>query len=192
MSQPIVSGSVGTGAVDRVAELASIFATDATFRAFYDRALPRVYGYLVSRCGGDRSAAEELAQETFIAAIRERRSFDGRSDPMTWLIAIARHKLTDQYRRREREEGRRLRLLVREVEVGLDASAWRSADERDEIVRVLATLPIMQRAVLVLHYADGLPVREIAAQLGKTEAAVESLMSRARDAFRKTYRGAER
>lgn len=191
MSQPAASG-VEAGAADRAASFASAFASETAFRAFYEQALPRVYGYLVSRCGGDRSAAEELTQETFVAAVRERRSFDGRSDPMTWLIGIARHKLADQFRRREREERRQLRLVVREVAVGSGASAWRAADERTEIVRALGALPTMQRAVLVLHYADGLAVREVAARLGKSEAAIESLMTRARDAFRKVYRGPDR
>jgi len=192
VSHPIASGSLDAGPADRAATLAAAFASEGAFRAFYDQALPRVYSYLVSRCGGDRSAAEELTQETFIAAIRERRSFDGRSDPMTWLTGIARHKLADHFRRREREERRRLRLVVREVAVDPDGATWRSADERAEILRALAALPAMQRAVLVLHYADGLPIREMAAQLGKSEAAIESLMSRGREAFRKAYEGAAR
>lgn len=192
MNRSIVSTNPECGSVDRAADLAAVFASEAAFRAFYDHALPRVFGYLVSRCGGDSSAAEELAQETFVAAIRERRSFDGRSDSMTWLIAIARHKLADRFRRQEREERRRLRFTIREVEVDPDAGAWRSTDERVDIVGALAALPAMQRAVLVLHYADGLPVRDIATQLAKTDGAVESLLTRAREAFRKAYRGSPR
>ena len=41
--------------------------------------------------------------------------------------------------------------------------------------------------MLVFHYADDLPVREIARRLGKSESATESLMTRAREAFRRAY-----
>lgn len=46
-----------------------LLADPATFAAFYEDALPRVYGFFVARCGGDRGAAEELTQETFLAAV---------------------------------------------------------------------------------------------------------------------------
>ena len=176
---------------DRPAELrqsfAQTFASEAEFRAFYEQALPRIYGYLHDRCGGDASVAEELTQQTFVAAVRERTHFDGRSEPMTWLTAIARHKLADHFRRLEREERRRVRLAAREIEVGPDDGSWIRADDRSTVVRVLADLPALQRAVLVLHYSDGLSIREIAHELGKSESAIESLMTRAREAFRRTY-----
>ena len=41
------------------------------FRRFYEDALPRVYGYLLHRCGGSASVAEDLTQETFLAAVAE-------------------------------------------------------------------------------------------------------------------------
>ena len=55
------------------------------------RVLPRVYGYLYARCGHDPDLAEELTQETFVEAIRDRRGFAGRADAVTWLCAIGRH-----------------------------------------------------------------------------------------------------
>jgi len=103
------------------------------------------------------------------------------------LTAIARHKLADHFRRLAREENRRLRLVVREIAVDGGARAWRLTDEREALSQALATLPALQRAVLILHHADGLSVREIAVQLGKTESATESLMTRAREAFRSSY-----
>ena len=166
---------------------ARTFANEAEFRAFYDQALPRIYGYLHDRCGGDAAVAEELTQQTFVAAVRERTRFDGRSEPMTWLTAIARHKLADHFRRLAREERRRVRLVAREIEIAPDDGSWIRADDRSTVVRVLASLPALQRAVLVLHYSDGLSIREIARELGKSESAVESLMTRAREGFRRTY-----
>lgn len=176
-------------AAARMASLARAFASEADFRAFYDQALPRIYGYLHDRCGGDPMVAEELTQQTFVAAVREQSHFDGRSEPMTWLTAIARHKLADHFRRLEREERRRVRLVAREIQVDPDPRSWNRADERSTVLRALASMPVLQRAVLVLHYADGLSIREMAHELGKSESAVESLMTRARDAFRRSYGG---
>ena len=108
------------------ASFAQAFASEADFRAFYDQALPRIYGYLHDRCGGDPMVAEELTQQTFVAAVRERSRFDGRSEPMTWLTAIARHKLADHFRRLEREERRRVRLVAREIQVDPDPAVVES------------------------------------------------------------------
>ena len=166
---------------------AHAFASEAEFRAFYDQALPRIYGYLHDRCGGDDAVAEELTQQTFVAAVRKRSRFDGRSEPMTWLTAIARHKLADHFRRLEREERRRVRLVARQIEIRPDDPSWIRGEDRSAVVRALSALPALQRAVLVLHYTDGLSVREMARELGKSESAIESLMSRAREAFRRTY-----
>jgi RNA polymerase sigma-70 factor (ECF subfamily) len=169
VTNPATTGDTATA---RAGELSAIFATEATFRAFYERALPRIYGYLFHRCGGDRSVAEELTQQAFSDAVRQRNTFDGRADPLTWLTAIARHKLADHYRRLDREEHRRLRLVVKEIAADREGHAWRRTDEREAIVRALGTLPALQRAVLVLHYADGLSVRDISRELAKSESSI--------------------
>ena len=92
---------------DSVDELQRALADDAGFESWYRRTLPRVYSYLVSRGGGDVALAEELTQQTFIAAIDQRSRYDGRSDTITWLCGIARHKLAD--RSEERRVGKECR-----------------------------------------------------------------------------------
>ena len=172
---------------DRRATMAAIFASESSFVTFYERALPRIYGYLYDRCGGDEAVAEELTQQTFVAAVRERSRFDGRADVLTWLTAIARHKLADHYRRLDRDERRHIRLVAREIAVDPQSTAWNASDQREAMLGALAGLPALQRAALVLHYADGLPVRAVAHQLGKSESAIESLMTRAREALRQRF-----
>ena len=51
----------------------------------------------------DRSAAEDLVQETFLAGIKDRRSFSGNSSESTWLVGILKHKIADHFRRQSRE-----------------------------------------------------------------------------------------
>ena len=178
---------------ERRTELQAIFADERRFRPWYDVAARRVYAYLYGRCGGDASLAEELTQLTFVDALRHRDSYDGRADSITWLIAIGRNRLLDHLRREEREERRRLRLVVREIapQDAQDAE-WRTHDERDDIVRTMRLLPATQRAALILHHVDGLPVRDVAVAMGRSQTAVESLLSRGRERFRKIYEEQDR
>jgi RNA polymerase sigma-70 factor (ECF subfamily) len=173
--------------VDRPVRLDAIVADEAAFRAWYDAVLPRVYRYLLSRCDHDERLAEELTQQVFVEAIRRRHSFDGRSDAVTWLCAIGRNKLVDHFRRAGREQRRQLRLLDGGA---TDASAsWQAAETRASVAATLDRLAPEQRLVLVFRYLDGLPVREIAAAIGRSESATESLLVRAREAFRRAHGG---
>ena len=110
---------------------------------------------------------------------------------MVWITGIARHKLADHLRGEMRSDRRLLRLTVREITVDPDATAWQGADDRAVLEAVLAGLLPEQRAVLVLHHADGLPVREVARLLHRSESATESLLSRAMVALREAWREAD-
>jgi RNA polymerase sigma-70 factor (ECF subfamily) len=180
---------LGTARVTAADDLRAVFADEGAFRAWYERALPRVYGFVASRCGGPGPLAEELTQQVFVEALRSRRSFDGRSDVVTWLCGIGRHKLADHFRRVERDERRRGHLVVAEIQPARGADAIRATDERDAIERALRTLPSAQRAALIFHHLDGLSVTEVARLLARSETAVESLLARARAGFRAAYEG---
>lgn len=54
----------------------------------------------------NRSATEDLVQETFLAALKDRHSFSGRSSEATWLVGILKHKIADHFRRQSREVSR--------------------------------------------------------------------------------------
>jgi RNA polymerase sigma-70 factor, ECF subfamily len=149
----------------------------------YDEALPHVYGYLLARCR-DRNLAEDLAAETFLAAVTAARRPDTPEPSVGWLIGVARHKLADHWRRLERED-RGLRLLDGAERV---EDPW---DEAIDAIRARATLDALgphHRAALTLRYLDGLPVPEVADCLGRTVHATEALLVRARTAFRRCYR----
>ncbi len=153
----------------------------------YDDALPHVYGYLLGRCG-DAALAEDLAAESFLAAVHAVRG-PGAPDPsVPWLIGIARHKLADHWRRVEREQ-RGLRLL--DAEPACVDDPWEVAIDRIRAREVLGRLGPHHRAVLTLRYLDGLPVPEVARHLDRTVHATEALLVRARAAFRRIYEGEE-
>jgi RNA polymerase sigma-70 factor (ECF subfamily) len=86
---------------ERAEEFRAVFADESAFRGWYVSTLPYVYGFVLDRCGRCE-LAEELTQETFVEVVCGRASFAGGSDPLTWVCAIARHKLADHFRRLDR------------------------------------------------------------------------------------------
>jgi Zinc-binding dehydrogenase/Sigma-70 region 2 len=76
--------------------------------AIYHRALPRVYGYLLPRCG-DAALAEDLTAETFLAAVAAADRPDSPEVSVAWQVGVARHKLVDHWC----ELGREQRALTR-------------------------------------------------------------------------------
>jgi RNA polymerase sigma-70 factor, ECF subfamily len=85
-------------AVVSVSKPAARLTDPEVFRAFYEETLPGIYGYFLHRCGGMDSIAEDLTQETYLAAVRELRRGREVDNPTGWLYGIARHKLLDYYR----------------------------------------------------------------------------------------------
>lgn len=150
--------------------------------ALYDHALPQVYGYLLARCGR-RVLAEDLTSETFLAAAAACRRHPPPAMSTGWLVGIARHKLVDHWRTTEREE-RGLRS-VGEPDPADDP--WDAHLDALLAHEVLDAQTGTHRAVLTLRYLDGLPVPEVARTLGRTVHATESLLARARTAYRHTY-----
>ncbi|HMN99902.1 MAG TPA: RNA polymerase sigma factor [Miltoncostaeaceae bacterium] len=165
-------------------------AESAGFRRFYAEALPHVYGYFIHRCGGRAHVAEELTQETFVAAVRELRKGVRVEVPQPWILGIARHKLLDHYRREDREL-RRLHLVPDPDDLEVAETARDDGWTRDRVVAALAQVSAAQRAALALRYLDGLAPPEVAQALGRSLHATESLLARGRESFRRAYREAE-
>ncbi len=162
------------------------------FRVFYAAALPRVYGYLHRRCGRDTALAEDLTQEVFLAVVGELRRGTAVADPVPWALGIARHKLLDHYRRQRRAGWTLVPWDDQEgggaqEEDALAAAALMAADGGERALAALAAVPSPQRESLVLRYLDGLPVEAVAAALGRSVGAAESLLVRGRVAFRRAY-----
>lgn len=156
--------------------------------ALYDSALPEVYGYLASRCGS-ATVAEDLTSETFLAAVDAVRRDAVPNLTVAWLIGVARHKLVDHWRRREVEERALKAVDPRPGDEGQPEDRWEVQLDAMVAHRTLAHLAPQHRSALTLRYLDGLPVREVAACLDRTEGATEVLLVRARAAFRARYQG---
>lgn len=149
------------------------------FDAFYRRNLAIVYGYVLRLCGGSAERAQDLTQEAWLAFVDQVRA--GRADQLDvrWLVAVARNRYIDQWRR--------ARTL--ESKLGLVWNAVRDCDNDDSVTRgqvleQLGELDEDHRIVLMLRYIDGLPVDEIAATISRTTTATYSLLARARQDLR--------
>ena len=158
----------------------------ARLLALYERALPQVYGYLVRRCGTD-ALAEDLTSDVFMAAAAALRTGAVEEIGVPWLIGTARHKLIDHWRRNERQ--RRAFTVVAGGETA--TASQQSGDPQHEPIatrhahEVLEQLSAEHRSALTLRYIDGLAVSEVAAGLGRSVHATESVLQRAKAAFRK-------
>ena len=152
--------------------------------AAYDKTLPHVYGYLLSRCG-QATVAEDLTAETFLAAVDAVRSEQRPPLTRAWLIGVARHKLADHWRRQARDQAR-LRA-VSDATRGETDDPWEVRLDRVVAHDTLARLAPQHRMVLTLRYCDDLSVPQVAGLIGRTVHATEGLLVRARAAFRRAY-----
>ena len=155
------------------------------FRAFYAEAMPRVYGYFFLRCGAEVSVAEDLTQETFLAAVAELNRGRLVTAPLPWIVGIARHKLIDHLRRQRRAGW--------SVVPWHDAAGEEAPLEESELIEsgralaALAAVPSPQREALALRHLDGLSVPQVATALGRSVEATESLLTRGRVNLRRAY-----
>ena len=162
--------------------------------ALHARYLDDVYRYVARRVT-QREEAEDITAETFAAAFEALPKFRGQCEPRLWLLGIARRKIADAFRRRKR----RPETLVSEMDEHASAAGVlpvERAGARDEpaavfhqseanrkIRALMAALKEEQREVLLLKYVEGLSINEIAVVMGRSSAAINSLLQRARAAI---------
>ena len=159
----------------------AIAVDDEQLLEVFDRALAEVYGYLLHRCRA-KPLAEDLTSETFLGALDSiRRGYTGEIT-VAWLIGIARHKLADHWRREEREQRHLAAVAAVRTEPELDVQV-----EPELGIEVLGLLSPSHRAALTLRHVDGLSVPEVALLVGRSVHATETLLVRARAAFRSRY-----
>lgn len=165
-----------------------------------------LFGFAAARVR-DRAAAQDLVQETLLAAIKAKESFAGRSTERAWLFGILRNKLTDYYRLQGRE------ISIADLEsplpeeknafegsgLGKDGwvkevapKAWETPEEAlvskefQEVLRgCLSHLPSKIAQVFLLREIDGVSSEEICKDLGVSPNNVWVMLHRARMALRR-------
>ena len=156
---------------------------EAAWRSWYAAEYASLYAYVLWRCAGLREHADDVVQETWLTAVRRIRRFDPLQGSFAgWLRGIAAKVLSNHFRRHQR---RRAEPLNGQVAAPRTENQQREQAER--IAQALSRLPERYEAVLRSKYVDGLSVADIAAASGETAKSVESLLTRARQAFREAY-----
>ena len=161
-----------------------------------DRHLAELYGFVYHLVGGQRTVAEELTQETWLAAVSGIEQFDAsRGSFRNWLFGIARRRVALHYRRQNSAaNGRSLDQHREEADRLTDASplpeeAMEHVERRSLVQAAMLVLAEERRQVLMWKYVEGLSVEAIAGRLQRTAKAVESLLSRAREQLRGLLHG---
>lgn len=158
------------------------------FSELYRRHKDRIYGYCLARLMS-REAAADATQEVFLRLLRsESETVD---EPVAWLFTVARNVVVDMLRKNGR--------LREDADLDEDSPAWSrlaAADSAEEMLTregarnvflALRRVSPRYRTALILREIHAQTSRDIARALGTTVGAVDTLVSRARDAFGKAY-----
>lgn len=144
---------------------------EAAYRESLMRIAGRLRRYLRRRLYGLPDEVEDLVQETLLALHVQRGTYDSAVPVSAWVLAVARHKLMDLWRRRGRRES--LHDPLDEVdESALVASPHEGETQRD-LGKLLEALPPAQREAIVLTKMEGLSVAEAARRTGASESALK-------------------
>lgn len=168
---------------------------EAAFRAFFETYFPRVYRFALPRLGNDAEACKEVVQSTLIKAMRALAGFRGDAALFSWLCQICRRQIAD-YLRANKRHSQNVVLIddtpgLREALEAIAAPAadeplqgYGTAETRRLVQSVLDRLPSRYGDVLEWKYIEGRSVEEIGDLLGVGQTAAQSLLARARTAFR--------
>lgn len=172
---------------------------EGAFESFFETYFSSLFRFALVRLRDDAEAAEEVAQATLVAAVRKLDTYRGEAPLFSWLCTFCRHEIHAFCRRNPK----RAELVVAgadgnlDFDSALDLLASESEGQPEQIAqrkelgdlvrKTLATLPPHYGNALSWKYMDGLSVVEIAERLKLSAKAAESLLTRARDEFRRVF-----
>ena len=146
---------------------------EAAYRAALQRMAVRLRAYLRRRMQAWPDEVEDLVQETLLALHLQRGTWDASLPVSAWMLAIARHKLVDLWRR----HGRRAQELA-SLDVLDEHDAPAAGDHEQHLARrdlgvLLGSISSAQREAIVLTKIEGLSLAEVSARTGASVAAVK-------------------
>ena len=170
---------------------------ERAFAEFFDGYFPGLYRFALTRLAGDEDAAEEVVQATMGRAMRKIGTYRGESALFTWLCTFCRHEIAAFCRRAHRdqvsvgltEDDPAIATALAALAAGETAQegALERAETRRLVHVVLEGLPPRYAQALEWKYVDGSSVQEIADRLQTSVKAAESMLTRAREAFRRSF-----
>jgi RNA polymerase sigma-70 factor (ECF subfamily) len=180
---------------DKALVAAVLQGDERAFNEFFNVYFSRVYRFALPRLNRDPDSAKEVVQATLIKALRNLPTFRFDASLFTWLCQICRRQIIDYLRVNNRFRSNIVLMDdnpgVREAMEGFEAPettdplhAYSAEEQRDLIRTILDRLPARYGDVLEWKYIDGHSVEEIGERLGVGHGAAQSLLARARTAFR--------
>lgn len=160
---------------------------EAAWRRICDDLGAPLYRYCYWLAGADAAAAEDLRQETFLAAIAGIAGYRSEVPLFAWLTGIARHKASDARRGRRRHVALDEAGDATAADPSPEAGAL-VAERNAQVVDTLWSLSPDYRNALLARYVEEESVESVAARLGRSYKAAESVLSRARQAFFERFR----
>ena len=168
---------------------------ERAFDAFFASHFPRLYRFALPRLAGNVEATRDVVQATLGKAVRKLETFRGDAALFTWLCQICRREIVDHLRAQHRhaehvvliDDRPDLRVAIEAIEAPEEYDLVRSygrAEAGRLVKSVLDRLPARYGDALEWKYVEGRSVEEIGVQLGIGHAAAQSLLARARVAFR--------
>jgi RNA polymerase sigma-70 factor (ECF subfamily) len=164
------------------------------FDEFFDAFAGRLGAFAARRSALDAAAIEDVVQMTMINAMRSLANFRGGSTLFTWLCQICRNQLIDARRKAARQpqtqsldqlaEEKPLAKVIQLTDFRDPLDECATDSERGAVRRAINRLPSQYARILELRFGDDLTVPEIARVLDLSESAAESLLVRARKAFK--------
>jgi RNA polymerase sigma-70 factor (ECF subfamily) len=161
---------------------------ESAWRVWYSEVFDELDRFVFWRCGGRRTEADEIVQETWLTAVRQIRGFrPQRGSFLSWLRGIAANVRRNHSRAAQRLSKRVTNANSHVYDAAQTGLTANDQERNERIAAALDSLLERQESVLRAKYFDGLSVAEIAEAWKETPKAIESLLSRARDAFRERF-----
>jgi len=157
---------------------------EAAFGEFHQQYFDRLYRHILVLARGDETAAKEALQETLCRVARYVRQFDRETVFWCWLTALARSAVCDGGRRRRRYWLLLQSYAQRWLPLLVEANTEQESRLHSALEACLLALPSEDRALVERKYLANQTMRELAAQTGLTERAVESRLLRLRRQLR--------
>jgi RNA polymerase sigma-70 factor, ECF subfamily len=140
-----------------------------------------LFNYITRVLSGDRALAEDMCQEVFLRVYQALPGFDGRCQFTTWMFQVAKHRVVDELRARERRGRPALGLDV-VAHLHVAAVETDAVEEMDAVWRSIGALSLDLKMALLLRDVVGLSYGEIAESLETTLATVKWRIYKAREA----------
>lgn len=160
------------------------------FADIYEEYFELVYAYVARRVR-DRAETEDLTAEVFRKALQNLPRFKWTGAPFAaWLFRIASNMIADRAKRRAKEDSaepslKELTSSAQPVASQAQQTDMEACERRAELFRLLGELAEDQRRVVIMRFTEDKSIREIAAELDRSEGAVKQLQFRALENLRK-------